>query len=46
MNHAISFTQNAHEVQVSLPSDVAFGVFILAIQTDQGLLKTRVLKVD
>jgi hypothetical protein len=46
MKHAISFTQNAHEVQVSLPSDGASGVFILAIQTDQGLLQTRVLKVD
>jgi hypothetical protein len=46
MNHAISFTQNAHEVQVSLPSDVASGVFILSIETNQGFLQTRILKAD
>jgi hypothetical protein len=46
MNHAISFTQNANEVIVSLPTDVASGVFILAVQTDQGLLQTSVLKAD
>ncbi len=46
MNHAISFTQNTNEVIVSLPTDVASGVFILSVQTDQGLIQTRILKAD
>jgi hypothetical protein len=46
MSHAISFTQNANEVIVSLPTDVASGVFILSVETDQGFLQTRILKAD
>jgi hypothetical protein len=46
MSHAVSFTQNANEVIVSLPTDVASGVFILLVETDQGLLQTRILKAD
>lgn len=46
MSHAVSFTQNANEVIVSLPTDIASGVFILSVETDQGFLQTRILKVD
>jgi hypothetical protein len=46
MSHAVSFTQNANEVIVSLPTDAPSGVFILSIETDQGLLQTRILKAD
>ena len=46
MNHAISFTQNANEVIVSMPIDLAYGVFILSVETDQGFLQTRILKAE
>ena len=46
MSHAVSFTQNANEVIVSLPTDAPSGVFILSIETEQGLLQTRILKAD
>ena len=46
MSHAVSFAQNANEVIVSLPTDAPSGVFILSIETEQGLLQTRILKAD
>lgn len=46
MSRAISFTQNANEVLVSLPIDIASGVFILSVETEQGFLQTRILKAD
>jgi hypothetical protein len=46
MSQTLSWSQSENELIVSLPTDVASGVFILSVLTDQGLLQTSVLKAD
>ena len=46
MNQTLTWTQSENETMVSFPADVASGVFLLSVETDQGFLQTRILIAD
>ena len=46
MSQTLSWSQSENEIVVSLPVGLASGVFILDVQTNKELLRTRILKTN
>lgn len=46
VSQTLTWTQSENEIMVTFPADLASGVFILSVETDQGFLQTRILKAN